>query len=145
LILDVASRARFNIRRHPNFTMNRYDPDKPPVPEKWLALDEQERSMLVEEYHRRAKIRLPHATLHATVHTIVENQLAEHDEPVVQALLRLMKQGLSRHDAIHAIGSVVAEHIFGAVSDGGDTKEGVRARYYAAVEGLTAAKWLRGQ
>ena len=52
--------------------MQRYDPLKAPDPEEWLALDEQERMELVQDYHRRMRIRLPNAKLHAVAHAIVE-------------------------------------------------------------------------
>lgn len=122
--------------------MDRYDPEVAPDPEDWVALDEGERILLVEWYHRDARIDIPKAarTLHASMHVVVENQLAENDEPVVRALARLMKEGLSRHDAVHAIGSVVAEEIYDALKLK-DTPESLRARYYAAVERLTAATW----
>lgn len=87
--------------------MNRYEPSKTPDSAEWLALDEQERVALVEEFHRRARVDLPNVKLHATMHVVVENQLALNDEPVVRGLARLIKEGLTRHDAIHAIGSVV--------------------------------------
>ena len=74
------------------------------------------------------------------MHVVVENQLAANDEPVVRALARLMKEGLSRHEAVHAIGSVVAQHIFDMLKMKG-TPETSRARHYAAVERLTRAKW----
>ncbi len=51
-------------------------------------------------------IDLPDLNIHATVHQIVENQLAENFPDVVEALDRLMHQGLNRHEAIHAIASV---------------------------------------
>ena len=124
--------------------MERYDPEIPPDPGQWLALDEDERLILVEDYHRDARVRLPGAAprLHATMHAVVENQLAENDDPVVRALSRLIKEGLSRHDAIHALGSVVARNLYEAMKEN-DTPETLRARYYAAVERLTAAEWLR--
>lgn len=124
--------------------MERYDPEIPPDPGQWLALDEDERLILVEDYHRDARVRLPRAArrLHATMHAVVENQLAENDDPVVRALSRVIKEGLSRHDAIHALGSVVARHLYEAMKEN-DTPETLRARYYAAVERLTAAEWLR--
>jgi hypothetical protein len=121
--------------------MGQYDPDVVPDPKEWLALDEGERMLLVEKHHRRARTDLPNATLHATFHVIVENQLAENDEPVVRALARLIQEGLSRHDAIHAIGAVLAEHIFDTLKVM-DTSDAAHVRYYAAVERLTAAKWL---
>jgi len=74
------------------------------------------------------------------MHVVVENQLALNDEPVVRALARLMKEGLSRHDAVHAIGCVVAEEIYDLLKQE-DPADTVRARYYVAVERLTAATW----
>jgi hypothetical protein len=121
--------------------VDRYDPSQTPDPTEWLELDEQERVLLVEEYHRHARIELPSVILHATIHVVVENQLASNDEPVVRALARLVKQGLSRHDAVHAIGSVVGEQIYDLLKLK-DTPETSRARYYAAIERLTAAEWL---
>lgn len=122
--------------------MDRYDPEIAPDPEEWVALDEAERIVLVEWYHRDARADIPKAarTLHASIHVVVENQLAENDEPVVRALARLMKEGLSRHDAVHAIGCVVSEEIFDALKLK-DTPDSLRARYYAAIERLTAATW----
>ncbi len=124
--------------------MNRYDPSQVPDPAEWLALDEQERIVLVEQYHRRTRVDLPNLKLHATIHVVAENQLASHDEPVVRALARLVKEGLTRHDAVHAIGSVVAEQIYDLLKLG-DTPEASRARYYAAIERLTAAEWRDGR
>ena len=122
--------------------MERYDPEMAPNGEDWLEIDEGERLLLVEEYHRDARIPLPKRArrLHASMHVVVENQLASNDEPVVRALAREMREGLSRHDAIHAIGSVVAEGIYDALNQK-DPPDIVRARYYAAVERLTAATW----
>ena len=122
--------------------MERYDPEIEPAGAVWLEIDEGERPLLVEEYHRDARIDLPKRSrrLHASMHVIVENQLALNDEPVVRALARLMKEGLSRHDAVHAIGSVVAEEIHDLLKQE-DSPDTVRVRYYAAVERLTAATW----
>jgi hypothetical protein len=60
-------------------------------------------------YHKRAKKPVgENKRLHATAHVIVENQAAMGDATVVPATLdRLMREGLDRHDAIHAIGSVL--------------------------------------
>ena len=60
--------------------MKHYDPLKPPDPERWRSLDEQEQIDLVHDYHRRARIRLPNATVHAVIHVVVENQIALGDE-----------------------------------------------------------------
>src|SRR6516225_10078388 len=87
----------------------RYDADKAPDPEEWLELDESERIDLVIDYHRRAKKPVGQdKKLHAIAHVIVESQVAMGDATVVPAKLnRLMQEGLSRHDAIHAIASVL--------------------------------------
>jgi hypothetical protein len=90
--------------------MQRYDPLKAPDPEQWLALDEQERIELARDYHRRKGIRLLNATLHATAHAIVENQIALGDEtPARRTAQRLMDEGRDRHEAIHAVGMVLME------------------------------------
>lgn len=88
--------------------MNSYDPDDTPNPEEWLALDEHARLRLAEEYHRLARLKLPNLNVHAIFHVVVENQLAENLECAVRAMDRLKKEGLSRHDAVHAIASVAA-------------------------------------
>jgi hypothetical protein len=120
--------------------MNRYDPDQTPNPKEWLALDEQIRIGLVEKYHRWGRVELPNVTIHAAFHAIVENQLAENYEPAVRAMARLTTEGLTRHEAVHAIASVAAEHIhdlFNAKADAGSSK----AVYAATVERLTASAW----
>jgi hypothetical protein len=121
-----------------------YDPEVPPSPTEWLALDEQLRIGLAERYHRNAREKVPNVKAHAAFHAIVENQIAEGLEPVIRAMERLMMQGLSRHDAVHAVGSVVADHFLEAMNtkdkDFGSTAQ---ARYNAAVERLTAQEWQR--
>ena len=126
--------------------MDSYNPEHAPVGNEWLEIDEDERLMLVEQYHRDARIRLPKSArrVHATMHTIVENQLALSDEPVVKALDRLMREGLTRHDALHAIGYLVSEQIYDILKYN-ETPDASKARYYAAIERLTAAAWLSGK
>jgi hypothetical protein len=90
--------------------MQRYDPLEAPDAQEWLALDEQERIDLVLNYHRKARIRLPNAKVHALVHAMVETQIALEDEtPARRTAQRLMDEGLDRHEAIHAIGWVLIE------------------------------------
>src|SRR5437870_12631272 len=95
--------------------MHRYDPDRTPDPEAWVAPDEQERVALIAAHLRRARVQLPNLRLHATIHAIVENQLAERVAVVQETLERLLRDGLSRHEAIHAVGSVVTEHLWNAM------------------------------
>jgi hypothetical protein len=120
--------------------MERYDPHEEPDPEVWRETDEQERTVLIEDYHREAGIELPNITLHAAIHAIVENQVAMGDEiPVRETLVRLISEGLDRHDALHAIGSVLAEHTYGLMS--GKTPLDSHEPYFERVRELTAEKW----
>jgi len=86
----------------------------------------------VKEDHRRAKVPLPNANPHATTHVTVENQVALDDAyPVQSVLFRLMEEGLSSLDAIHAIGLVLAERFFAGLREEGqpaDLKCGVSGR-----------------
>lgn len=123
--------------------MHQYDPERAPNPEEWLELDEQERILLVEQYHRHSQAKLPNLTAHAVFHAIVENQIAEGLEPVLRAMARLSSEGLTRHDAVHAVASVVAGHIHDLFKTKDDATTS-QARYYAAVERLNAKSWRAG-
>jgi hypothetical protein len=125
--------------------MHRYDPLQPPDPKEWSARDEQERIRLAEQYHRRAGIRLPNLTAHAVIHAVIETQITLGDElPVRRTLERLISEGLDRHDAIHAIGSVLAMHMHDLVSRrDAVSKADPNDAYYAALERLTAEEWLQ--
>ena len=93
--------------------MEAYDPSRSPVPQVWLALTEFKRIELVEAFHERSGDFGGSLKLHSMIHTVVENQLAmAHPAEAGEALSRLMRQGLDRHEAIHAIGTVLAEHLF---------------------------------
>jgi len=121
-----------------------YDPSIPPEPKAWLDLDELERIRLVEVFHRKQRAKPPNLKAHAAFHAIVENQLAEGVESVVRAMSRLNGEGLSRHDALHAIGSVLAEELHDLVTVRvDDPPEVAQARYDAAVDRLSAAEWRR--
>jgi hypothetical protein len=124
-------------------TIGRYNPLEAPDAEQWLALDEAERIQLVLDYHARARIEVPNATVHATMHVIVENQIALRDETPVQLKARqLMAQGLDRHEAVHAIASVLIGHL-GEMMSNPESAADVIRRYYAALRRLNARKWLR--
>jgi len=117
-----------------------YDAEAAPDPSRWQELDEDERIMLVEAYHRRAGIEVPNMKAHATAHAIVENQASMGDELAVRrAIERLMGEGLDRHDAVHAVASVLAVHINDALKAGGSNSE----TYNEAVERLTAESWRK--
>ena len=116
-----------------------YDPLSAPDPESWLELDEQERISLVREYHEETGVELPNATLHAAMHAVVENQLALGDDRVGQTLHRLLAEGLDRHDALHAISSVLAEQIWHLRQT--DQNEASSEGYYEGLTKLSAASW----
>jgi hypothetical protein len=124
--------------------VNQYDPELAPNPEEWLELDEHERIFLIEQHHRLARVKLPNLSVHAIFHAIIENQIAEGLEPVLRAMARLTDEELTRHDAIHAIAAVAAEHIH-ELFKGRDDAITSQARYIAAVERLTAKSWLNGR
>ena len=90
----------------------RYDPGENPDSKDWLALDGEQKLRLIQQYHRKNGIRLRNARLHALIHAAVENQVALGNQiPVRAALLKLMSEGLSRHDAIHTLGIVLRKHV----------------------------------
>lgn len=121
--------------------MEAYDPRTDPDAAGWLDTEESDRIQAVLVYHKRARIRVPSERLHATIHVIVENQLALGVPVVVDTLARLQGEGLNRHDAVHAIGSVLAEHIYDLLKQG--PAEGVvsNASYFEGLQKLTAAGW----
>jgi len=120
--------------------LKKYDPLQSPDPQEWMALDEPERIELALRYHKQARVRLPNARVHATIHAIVENQVAMGDEtPVAATLQRLMKEGLDRHEAIHALGTAVTNLLWAVEhKQPGDPT----AVYYEEVKKLTAQGWL---
>jgi hypothetical protein len=119
-----------------------YEPLEEPDAERWLALDESERIDLVRDFHRRERTAVPNLDAHAVIHVIVENQLAERFPAAIATLARLESEGLDRHEAVHAMGSVLLEHMRNLVNhprSGGDPNE----PYVAALAKLTANSWRR--
>ena len=116
----------------------KYDPEIAPQPQAWLALPEAERLGLVAAYHRQAGERGERITLHAAIHTVVENQLAEGYAPAVDALARLRAEGLDRHNAIHAIGAVLAEFMYSGLQG---TSTDLAADYDRELALLTVQRW----
>jgi hypothetical protein len=142
-LVDHASRTE-QLSARPALMENgaQYDPLEAPELEEWLAIDEAERIQLARDYHRRARVRLPNEKLHAVLHVVVENQIALGDEmPVQSTVQRLMTEGLDRHEAIHAIASVLAEFMHDLVNKPGSSKDSNQA-YFAALQRLTAEGWL---
>lgn len=125
--------------------MDRYNPEKVPDPDAWLALDEFERIDLVYSFVEMNETDIPEEAkkLHALVHVTVENQLAMAVEPVPATVARLIRQGLTRHDAIHAIGAVISGDIFDIMK--GNVKTWNPRRYDKRLKKLTAKRWRQGK
>ena len=122
--------------------MKSYNPRKKPNPDQWLALDEDERIFLIEEFHERKRIDLPNVRVHASFHAVIENQLASGDPPqAADTLKRLRGEGLDRHEAIHAIGSVLSEVMYHAMKSPSQKVDSTQA-YIEGLEELTVEKWL---
>jgi hypothetical protein len=123
--------------------MNHYTPDQAPSPDQWLMLDEQTRIDLIESYHIAAEIKLPNNEAHAIFHAIVENQIAEGLDPINRAMTRLVEQGLSRHDALHAVAWVLTRYL-NDLSRGSKPNHSafLQAQYFAQIERLDAKTWL---
>jgi hypothetical protein len=120
-----------------------YDPNEAPDPEDWLSLDEAERMELIEAHHVQGGIELPNARAHAAFHAIVENQIALGDElPVLRKVRSLMASGLDRHDAIHAIAWVLADHA-NTLAAGSELGPDPNQGYFKALKRLTARRWRR--
>jgi len=117
----------------------RYDTNDRPHSATSLELDENERIDAVVDYHRRAGVKLEDLKLHAITHVVVENQVVLGEPtPVSATLNRLVDEGLDRHEAIHAIGSILMSIVFDVSHDpavGGD----INARYNRELAKLTAA------
>jgi hypothetical protein len=126
-----------------------YDPFTEPDPQQWLAMDEQQRIDLVVAYHRRAGIRFPREQLHAIIHVVVEKQIADPELSVRRIAQRLMSEGLDRHEAIHAIGSVLAGHLNDLMREVEAGRNPVESEsdphkvYFDELEALTAEEWRR--
>jgi hypothetical protein len=122
--------------------METYDPETAPDAVDWLELEENERIRRIASHHRRVKVKLPNPQVHATLHSVVENQIAEEMQTVRETVARLQKEGLSRHDAIHAVGSVLVGRLYTLMQEGARAQFEVEA-YFQDLRSLSAEKWLR--
>jgi hypothetical protein len=122
-------------------TTMRYEVNEQPHSEVWLELDESERIDAVMDFHRRTRVKLENPEIHAMAHVVVENQVALGEATSVPGTLeRLMHEGLDRHEAIHAIASILMSIVYdiaGEADEGGD----INAKYCRELAKLTAAGW----
>ncbi len=120
----------------------KYDPTINPDTRLWLDLSEDAQIRIVREFHHSGVPELLKEELHAAFHVMIENQLALREAPVQKTMDRLIDAGLERHDAIHAIVSVLIEHLYDIVhrgSPGGDNKD----MYYQDLAHLSAEDWKK--
>ena len=55
---------------------------------------------------------------HIAIHQMIANQIANHEPPqTAETLEALMQAGYTRHEAIHAIGGILAEEIYEILRD----------------------------
>lgn len=125
--------------------MDAYDPSIEPDKKVWLEATENERVAAVLEFHANNDNDLDEKALiiHSSIHVIVENQLAMGVELLPETIAKLMRQGLSRHEAIHAIGAVISGDILEIVR--GEKTEFSPKKYRRKLEKLTAKRWRKGQ
>ena len=125
--------------------MDTYNPSLPPNKEEWLEATESERMSIVREYHKKIDDNLDEKALeiHSAIHVIVENQLAMEVELLPETLAKLMRQGLDRHEAIHAIGAIISGDIFAIIR--GEITEYSPKKYRRKLEKITAKRWKKGQ
>lgn len=119
----------------------RYDPEAAPDPVKWLAMTEADRLAVVLRYQRSVKHHAGSPQLHAAIHVTVETQLAERHPAATDAMNRLIADGLRRHEALHAIGSVVAAEMFEIVKS---KRTHDPEAYSRKLQSLTATAWRAG-
>jgi hypothetical protein len=117
-----------------------YDPLKAPDPREWLECEEFERIGAVLEFHDVYASGVENEQLHATFHVVVENQLALGDGAVRETLERLIGEGLDRHEAVHAIGSVLAGEMYNLFQGSSPGAEQTEA-YHKGLADLTAKRW----
>ena len=67
------------------------------------------------------------------------------EKTMIDTLCRLKTEGLSRHDAVHALESVLAEHLYDlAPGMLPKTDPRLHGRYSARLKALTAQGWRAG-
>ena len=120
-----------------------YDANTAPDPEVWLATDESLKLAAIEAHHGTLAVDLPNPRLHATMHAIVENQLAANAPAESRATFeRFVAAGVTRHEAVHAIGSVVADALWSVLRRNASVD---RDAMIAALAGLDPSDWHDGE
>lgn len=89
-----------------------YNPFEPLEPLAWLAIDEDERVRIVQEFIAGLGMEIEDAVGLGVYVTIVENQIAMGDEtPAKAAIDRLEMEGLDRFTALLAVQDTFADYL----------------------------------
>jgi hypothetical protein len=110
-----------------------YDPERPPDSRAWLTLELEERVRLVESYELSVAPKASAVETNPWLYVLVENYIAQGADHVLKAMDRLQTQGLSRHEAVRAIASVVMNWERKSRDEGGELN--------AAINALSADTW----
>jgi len=122
-----------------------YDPNVPPDPAEWLELSEGDRIDAVAAAHAGTLGFLDEggARTHVALQAAVETQVAMGEpEPVPGKLEELMQGGLTRHEALHALMSVVGTLMWEITHKQIEGPDAVKARHLELLGELTARSWL---
>ncbi|WP_163373043.1 hypothetical protein [Endozoicomonas acroporae] len=126
--------------------MKYYNPDKPLNVSEWLVLDDEQRKILVSNFHLSTEEEFQDdgaLTMLSYMHVVVENQIATNVDLVSETVTKLVRQGLSRHEALHAISAIIVEDIFDMLK--GTKSEFCPKKYRRKLEKITAKRWRKGQ
>lgn len=130
----MALKAETRVSFRP-MTIRDYDVANPPSAEEWLATDEGERINAVYEAHRRTGSPAgENPMVHATIHVVVETQLAEGHAGIVAAYDRFRAAGIDRHTTVHALASVVTKHIMAILQSDAHHDQAVADRDFGALD-----------
>lgn len=125
-----------------------YDPDTGPDPDEWLALEQDERVKAIQGWAGRELVspvaatagKVPNQRAYAVMLATVETQVARGDElPVAATLARLIRLGMSRREAVHALATVLAEATYDTFY--GESAGDPEAAYHAELATLTPESW----
>lgn len=126
-------------------TVTEYKASKQPDGIAWLETDESILLSLIKAYHEPIEVDLTEdeQEIHAILHLVVENQIAEEEDMVIRTVEKLTRQGLSRHESIHAVAAVLAEDIYDLAQ--GNIEYFDMKKYRRRLDKLTAKRWKKGQ
>jgi hypothetical protein len=118
----------------------RYNPHGKPDAEDWLAMDDGEKSILVQIYHESKGIEIEGMQLHCLLHVVIENQLAMKIPEVVAAYRKLRQKNVTRHNALHALMNIMGEFFF-EIRKGVKMDQDANKEYFKRLKKIRASQW----